>query len=62
LESGVNVILGGGETDYLPEGTVGFFGEEGTRTDGRNLIEEAEEMGYEVAFTRAVAKSIGGNG
>jgi len=38
-------ILSGGETDYLPEGTVGFFGEEGTRTDGRNLIEEAEEMG-----------------
>jgi len=30
LGSGVNVILGGGETDYLPEGTVGFFGEEGT--------------------------------
>ncbi len=51
IESGVNVILGGGETDYLPEGTVGFFGEEGTRTDGRNLIEEAEALGYEVVFT-----------
>ncbi|MEO0801986.1 MAG: alkaline phosphatase [Cyanobacteria bacterium J06642_2] len=51
VESGVNVILGAGETDYLPEGTVGFFGEEGTRTDGRNLIEEAEDMGYTVVFT-----------
>jgi glycerophosphoryl diester phosphodiesterase len=50
LESGVDIILGGGETDYLPEGTVGVFGEEGTRTDGRNLIEEAEEMGYEVVY------------
>jgi glycerophosphoryl diester phosphodiesterase len=50
LESGVNVILGGGETDYLPVGTVGFFGEEGTREDGRNLIEEAEAMGYTVVF------------
>ncbi|NJO53408.1 MAG: hypothetical protein HC840_32870 [Leptolyngbyaceae cyanobacterium RM2_2_4] len=52
VESGVDIILGGGETDYLPEGTVGFFGEEGTRTDGRNLIEEAEEMGYAVVYTR----------
>ncbi|MBD2104312.1 alkaline phosphatase [Leptolyngbya sp. FACHB-261] len=51
LESGVDVILGGGETDYLPEGETGFFGEEGTRTDGRNLIEEAEDLGYEVVYT-----------
>lgn len=50
LESGVDVILGGGETDYLPEGTTGFFSEEGTRTDGR--IKEAEEMGYTVIYTR----------
>ncbi|MGF1534976.1 MAG: alkaline phosphatase [Elainellaceae cyanobacterium] len=52
IESGVNVILGAGEIDYLPEGTVGFFGEEGTRTDGRNLIEEAEALGYTVVFTQ----------
>jgi len=58
LESGVDVILGGGETDYLPEGTVGFFGEEGTRTDGRNLIEEAEAMGYEVVFTREQLQNL----
>ncbi len=50
LESLPNVILGGGETDYLPEGTIGVFGEEGTRTDGRNLIEEAEALGYEIVF------------
>jgi glycerophosphoryl diester phosphodiesterase len=58
LESGVDVILGGGETDYLPEGTTGFFGEEGTRTDGRNLIEEAEEMGYTVIYTREQLQSL----
>ena len=58
VESGVNVILGGGETDYLPEGTVGFFGEEGTRTDGRNLIEEAEELGYTVVYTREQLQSL----
>jgi glycerophosphoryl diester phosphodiesterase len=58
LASGTNVILGGGETDYLPEGTVGFFGEEGTRTDGRNLIAEATEMGYTVVFTREQLQSL----
>ncbi|AFZ45597.1 Alkaline phosphatase [Halothece sp. PCC 7418] len=52
IESGADVILGGGETDYLPEGETGFFGREGTREDGRNLIEEAEEMGYTVVYTR----------
>ncbi len=52
LDSGAQVILGGGETDYLPVGTVGVFGEEGTREDGRNLIEEAEAAGYTVVFTR----------
>ncbi len=51
LEQLPDVVLGGGETDYLPVGTIGFFGEEGTRTDGRNLIEEAEALGYEVVFT-----------
>jgi len=52
VESGVTVIMGAGEIDYLPVGTVGFFGEEGTREDGRNLIEEAEDLGYTVVFTR----------
>ncbi|MEB3359410.1 MAG: alkaline phosphatase [Synechococcales bacterium] len=51
LESGVDIILGGGEIHYLPEGVVGRFGEEGIRTDGRNLIEEAEAMGFTVVFT-----------
>ena len=52
IESGANVILGAGETDYLPVGTIGFFGEEGTREDGRNLIEEAGSLGYTVVFTQ----------
>ncbi|MEA5500170.1 alkaline phosphatase [Limnoraphis robusta] len=51
VESGANVILGGGETDYLPVGTVGFFGSEGTREDGRNLVEEAEDLGYTIVYT-----------
>uniref|UniRef100_UPI0018E53424 alkaline phosphatase n=1 Tax=Cyanothece sp. BG0011 TaxID=2082950 RepID=UPI0018E53424 len=52
VESGVDVIMGGGEIHYLPIGTVGRFGEEGIREDGRNLIEEAEAMGYTVVYTR----------
>ena len=51
VESGTNAILGGGEIHYLPQGTVGRFGEEGIREDGRNLIHEAEEMGYTVVYT-----------
>ncbi len=35
VESGTNAILGGGEIHYLPKGTVGRFGEEGIREDGR---------------------------
>ena len=58
VESGADVIMGGGEIHYLPEGTVGRFGEEGIREDGRNLIEEAEEMGYSVVYTREELESL----
>lgn len=58
VESGVNVIMAAGEVDYLPVGTVGFFGEEGTRTDGRNLIEEAEDLGYTVVYTREQLENL----
>jgi glycerophosphoryl diester phosphodiesterase len=51
VESGTNAIMGGGEIHYLPKGTVGRFGEEGIREDGRNLIQEAEDMGYTVVYT-----------
>ena len=58
VESGVNVIMGGGEIHYLPVGTVGRFGEEGIREDGRNLIAEAEAMGYTVVFTREELEAL----
>jgi alkaline phosphatase len=51
IESGVPVILAGGEQYLLPEGTRGHHGE-GTRTDGVNLIEQAEAAGYAVVYTR----------
>jgi len=46
------VMLGGGERWFLPEGEDGYHGP-GSRTDGRNLIEEAEAKGYTVVRTRA---------
>jgi alkaline phosphatase len=47
----VRVLLGGGERHFLPEGVEGVHGP-GTRTDGRDLIEEAEDDGYLVVRTR----------
>ena len=52
LGSGLPLILSGGEKFLLPEGARGFHGAIGTRTDGRNLIEEARAAGYTVIFNR----------
>ena len=46
LEHGVDVILGGGEDDFLPYGETGCYPEPGNRPDGRNLIAEAQAAGY----------------
>jgi alkaline phosphatase len=46
-----DIMLGGGEQFFLPEGTQGVHGP-GVRTDGRNLVEEAREAGYSVVHTR----------
>ena len=58
VESGADVIMGGGEIHYLPVGTVGRFGESGIREDGRNLIEEAQEMGYTIVYTREELENL----
>ncbi|MBT9177438.1 MAG: Alkaline phosphatase [Firmicutes bacterium] len=51
IESGVDVILGGGERALLPFGVRGRHGE-GGRNDGLNLIQRAKELGYTVVYTR----------
>jgi alkaline phosphatase len=48
MERRVNVVFGGGENDFLPNGVQGCHPENGTRDDGHNLIEEAQEFGYTV--------------
>ena len=42
----VDVLLGGGENDWLPVGTKGCYPFGGGRDDGRNLIEESQAKGY----------------
>jgi alkaline phosphatase len=44
--SNLDVMLGGGEADFLPES------KNGRRTDGRDLILEMRQQGYDVARTR----------
>jgi len=52
INSGTDIIFSGGETLLIPEGEVGRHGEPGIRKDGRNLIEEAERLGYTVVYDR----------
>ena len=51
VQSGADLIFGGGEKFLLPEGVRGYFGE-GIRQDGKNLIEWAEDNGYKVIYTK----------
>ncbi len=45
-EARVDVLLGGGEDDFLPDSVAGCFPGKGNRTDHRNLIDEMRESGY----------------
>jgi alkaline phosphatase len=51
IESGVDVILSGGEQWLLPEGVTGHHGR-GKRKDGVNLIERAKALDYTIVYTR----------
>lgn len=52
VESGVDVILGGGEEWFLPKGKAGRHAPDGLREDGLDLIEKARSLGYRVVFDR----------
>jgi len=47
----VDVMLGGGEDDFLPVGKRGCYSGTGHRDDGRNLIAEAVGVGYTYVCT-----------
>ncbi len=46
IAAGVDVLLGGGEDEFLPTTATGCYPQPGERTDGRNLITEAVAAGY----------------
>lgn len=46
MNAEVDVLMGGGEDEFLPTTETGCFPEIGERTDGRNLIDEAISAGY----------------
>ena len=47
---GFEVVLGGGRRHFLPTGSVGPEGDEGDRTDGRDLTQEWEARGDDHAY------------
>jgi len=50
LANQVDVLLGGGEDEFLPTTVTGNYPEAGERTDGRNLIDEAIGAGYTYVY------------
>lgn len=54
VESGADVILGGGEVWYLPKGKAGRHAQasQSQRTDSVDLIELAKKKGYTIVYTR----------
>lgn len=52
VQSGVDIILSGGEEWFLPSGVAGQHVASGSRTDGLDLIQWAEDKGYQVVYTR----------
>jgi alkaline phosphatase len=60
IESGVDVILSGGEKWLLPQNVTGRHGI-GARTDGLNLITRAKELGYTVVYNRSELKAAAAN-
>jgi len=58
IEHRPNVLLGGGEDEFLPSNTTGCYPKPGVRTDGRNLIQEAITEGYTYVCTEAAFNAI----
>lgn len=54
----VDVLLGGGEDEWLPVSESGCYPQAGERGDGRNLIEEAIAAGYAYVCTRAEFQAV----
>lgn len=61
LSSGIDVILGGGSSYFLPQNvTDPEYGSPGLRADGRNLIAEFQKKGYVHVWSQAGFDQIEG--
>lgn len=58
LASRADVLLGGGESQFMPTSARGCHPAFGKRTDGRNLIEEAVAAGYTLVCNSETFASI----
>ena len=57
FDEGVEVLMGGGENQFLPSSVAGCFGN-GTRADSRNLLAEAASAGYARVCTALELEAI----
>jgi alkaline phosphatase len=58
MDHQVDVLLGGGEDEFLPEGESGCYSGDGARTDERNLTSEAIAAGYTYVCTPAAFAAV----
>ncbi len=58
LSGKANLLLGGGENDFLPNTVAGCYTDPGNRSDGRNLITEAITAGYEYVCNAAELNAV----
>lgn len=58
LAAGIDVLLGGGEDEFLPPEETGCYPQPGERSDGRNLIDEAIADGYTYVCNAAALSAL----
>ncbi|KAA3643407.1 MAG: alkaline phosphatase [Chloroflexi bacterium] len=58
LVADVDVLMGGGEDEFLPGGERGCYPEPGERGDGSNLVAQAQELGYRYICTAEELSSL----
>ncbi|WBU57200.1 alkaline phosphatase [Paracoccus sediminicola] len=54
----VDFVMGGGRRHFLPNGITDEEGDEGRRTDDRNLIDEVQEKGWQYVWNSETAAGI----
>ena len=62
LGEGLHVILGGGRRHFLPTSASDDEGLPGSRSDGRDLRNELQQLGYRYVWNRQGLNSLGGSG